>query len=228
MYYDIFHCKTGLSQLRKSIKTYFIYLFSNHLMAVVMKGIIFWDITPCIPLKVNWRFGGTCRPHLHGRIIRRARNQRESRWLGLFFDPEDGGDMFLRNVGWLSTDYTGAKNKNCNINIYGLFQLTLKQRLQNKNVPLKHSLPSTQHFSFRTLSMVPRNTADPPTRKVFLKTVLFNYLSPSYIILNKKFTNKSFGNAAQSIEQQSWRVLSGLHVPYATCWYSPVNSGRTI
>jgi hypothetical protein len=23
-----------------------------------------------------------------------------------FFDPEDGGDMFLRNVGWNSTDYT--------------------------------------------------------------------------------------------------------------------------
>jgi hypothetical protein len=23
-------------------------------------------------------------------------------WLGLFFDPEDGGDMFLRNAGWLS------------------------------------------------------------------------------------------------------------------------------
>jgi hypothetical protein len=22
------------------------------------------------------------------------------------FDPEDGGDMFLRNVGWHSTDYT--------------------------------------------------------------------------------------------------------------------------
>jgi hypothetical protein len=26
--------------------------------------------------------------------------------LCLFFYPEDGGDMFLRNVGWLSTDYT--------------------------------------------------------------------------------------------------------------------------
>jgi hypothetical protein len=26
--------------------------------------------------------------------------------LFLFFDPEDGGDMFLRNVGGLSTDYT--------------------------------------------------------------------------------------------------------------------------
>jgi hypothetical protein len=26
--------------------------------------------------------------------------------LGLVFDPEDGSDMFLRNVGCLSTDYT--------------------------------------------------------------------------------------------------------------------------
>jgi hypothetical protein len=25
--------------------------------------------------------------------------------LGLFFDPEDEGDMFLRNVGWLLTAY---------------------------------------------------------------------------------------------------------------------------
>jgi hypothetical protein len=26
--------------------------------------------------------------------------------LDLFFDPENGGEIFLRNVGWLSTDYT--------------------------------------------------------------------------------------------------------------------------
>jgi hypothetical protein len=26
-----------------------------------MKGSIFWDIRPCSPLKVNRRFGGTCR-----------------------------------------------------------------------------------------------------------------------------------------------------------------------
>jgi hypothetical protein len=26
--------------------------------------------------------------------------------LSLFFDHENGGDMFLRNIGWLSTDYT--------------------------------------------------------------------------------------------------------------------------
>jgi hypothetical protein len=25
----------------------------------------------------------------------------------LIFDPEDGGDMFLRKAGWLSTDYVG-------------------------------------------------------------------------------------------------------------------------
>jgi hypothetical protein len=32
----------------------------------------------------------------------------ESRAAGflLGFDPEDGGKMFLRNVGWLSMDYT--------------------------------------------------------------------------------------------------------------------------
>jgi hypothetical protein len=28
------------------------------LAAVVMKSTIFWDITPCSPLKVNRRFGG--------------------------------------------------------------------------------------------------------------------------------------------------------------------------
>jgi hypothetical protein len=26
--------------------------------------------------------------------------------LGLLFIPEDGGNMFLRNAGWLSPDYT--------------------------------------------------------------------------------------------------------------------------
>jgi hypothetical protein len=27
-------------------------------------------------------------------------------WLGLFFDPEGTGDIFFRNFGRLSTDYT--------------------------------------------------------------------------------------------------------------------------
>jgi hypothetical protein len=35
-----------------------------------MKSATFWDITPCSPLKVNLRFGGTYRLNLPGRISR--------------------------------------------------------------------------------------------------------------------------------------------------------------
>jgi hypothetical protein len=31
--------------------------------------------------------------------------------LCLFFNPEDEGDMFLRNVDWLSTDYTALYDR---------------------------------------------------------------------------------------------------------------------
>jgi hypothetical protein len=73
-----------------------------------MKSTVFWEIMLCSLLSVIQCFGETCRLRLQGRRISRARNQCESRWqaeLGLFFDPEDGGDMFLWNVGWLSVDY---------------------------------------------------------------------------------------------------------------------------
>jgi hypothetical protein len=43
-----------------------------------LNSIMFWDITPCSPLKVNRRFGETYRLHLQGKI-NRARYQRESR-----------------------------------------------------------------------------------------------------------------------------------------------------
>jgi hypothetical protein len=45
-----------------------------------MKSTIFWDITPCSPLKLNLLFGGTSRPHLQDRRKNRARNQNKSRW----------------------------------------------------------------------------------------------------------------------------------------------------
>jgi hypothetical protein len=51
----------------------------------------FRDITPCSPLKSQPTRLAT---YFHAGIF-----------LGLF-DPDDGGDMFLRNVAWLSTDYT--------------------------------------------------------------------------------------------------------------------------
>jgi hypothetical protein len=34
------------------------------------------------------------------------------------FDPEDEGDIFLRNVGWLSTDYTALYPKNSTVHKY--------------------------------------------------------------------------------------------------------------
>jgi hypothetical protein len=74
------------------------------LSVVVMKSSIFWDVTLCTLLKVNWRFGGTCCLHLQDQRISQARNWREAGSKhGLFFGPEDGCDMFLRNVSWLST-----------------------------------------------------------------------------------------------------------------------------
>jgi hypothetical protein len=58
------------------------------LRAVVMKSYVFWDITPCSPLEVNRRSGGTYRRAcFHTGFL-----------LGLFFDPEDLRDMFLQNV----------------------------------------------------------------------------------------------------------------------------------
>jgi hypothetical protein len=48
------------------------------LTAIVMKSSIFWDITPCSPLKVNRSFRGKCRFHFQNRS--QARNERERRW----------------------------------------------------------------------------------------------------------------------------------------------------
>jgi hypothetical protein len=56
-----------------------------------MKSAIFWDVTPCRPLKVNRRLA----TRFHAFFL-----------LALFLDPEDLGDIFLRNVACLSTDYT--------------------------------------------------------------------------------------------------------------------------
>jgi hypothetical protein len=68
---------------------------SEVLTAVVMESYILWDITPRSPLKVNRRFGALFDTWFHIGFL-----------LGLFFDPEDGGDMFLRNVGLLQMEYT--------------------------------------------------------------------------------------------------------------------------
>jgi hypothetical protein len=57
---------------------WFLYSFNIEQTESTLKSSIFWDITPCSPLKVNQRFGGTCRLQLQGQRISRARNQSES------------------------------------------------------------------------------------------------------------------------------------------------------
>jgi hypothetical protein len=71
------------------------------LTAVVMKTSIFWDIIPCSPLKANQIFEGTSLPSTESK---EKRNKRKILWQ-MGFDPEDGGDMLLWNVGWLPTDH---------------------------------------------------------------------------------------------------------------------------
>jgi hypothetical protein len=55
---------------------------------MVMKSYILWDISPCILLKDNRRFGGKYHILPYADFL-----------LGFFFDPEDGGDVVLKNVG---------------------------------------------------------------------------------------------------------------------------------
>jgi hypothetical protein len=78
--------------------------------AVVMKSSISWDITPCSTMKLNCRFAGTCRLHLQDRKTSQSRKQHEPGWhwflQSLLFYLEDGGDMFLWNVGWFWVYYT--------------------------------------------------------------------------------------------------------------------------
>jgi hypothetical protein len=72
---------------------------------LILKSMIIWVLTPSSSER-DRRFGGTY-SFIQGRRISQARNQQSmfglpptsaGYFLGLPFEPEDGGDMFLRNV----------------------------------------------------------------------------------------------------------------------------------
>jgi hypothetical protein len=81
-----------------------------------MKSYIFWDITPCSPWKVNRRFGAEP-----------SAFQLLSRWfLGrLFFNPEDGGDMFLKTLADLQGTTRGYIPENRTIQYKELSLISL-------------------------------------------------------------------------------------------------------
>jgi hypothetical protein len=78
-----------------------------------LKSSIFRDITNYSPVKVNRSCGGIHRL-LQGDFL-----------LGLLFDSEDGGSMFLRNNGWLSSDYMVSCPRRLNSSVYCLLGLRL-------------------------------------------------------------------------------------------------------
>jgi hypothetical protein len=88
--------------------------------AVVVKSTVLWDITPCSPLSVNRRFGGTYHLYLQGR---KNNFNKKPAWKHFFY-PEGEGDMYLRTVIWHSTDYTALYPRR----LYVLFILLLVTR----------------------------------------------------------------------------------------------------
>jgi hypothetical protein len=67
---------------------------------------VFWDKIPCSPVKTPHHFGGTYRLHLQRRRVSSACSLLHAGFLlGLLIDPEDGGDIFLRNIDFPLPDY---------------------------------------------------------------------------------------------------------------------------
>jgi hypothetical protein len=66
---------------------------------VTMNGTVSWDVPPCTP-EVHGRFGGKYCLHILSQKVSQARQRHchlllAGNLLGLLFDREDGGSMFL-------------------------------------------------------------------------------------------------------------------------------------
>lgn len=69
---------------------------TNH--GLVRKSSIIWDITTCIPVKVNRCFGRIYRLRLQGLLLHAGL------LVDLLLDPEYGSNIFLLKTGWLLPD----------------------------------------------------------------------------------------------------------------------------
>jgi hypothetical protein len=84
---------------------------------------VFWDRTPCSPAEVNQYFRATFHLHLPHWRVNQARNQHVA-GSKLCFNPEDGGDMFLHSVSWLSLDNMASYHRRQTTTAVGTFNHT--------------------------------------------------------------------------------------------------------
>jgi hypothetical protein len=92
-------------------KTLYIYVGFEVFTVVVMKSIIFWDMTPCSPLSSNRRFGGTYRLHLQGRRkVQQTNEQAGGRPTHCSVPAMRRGGL-LRGLGKKCRSGTGGRNK---------------------------------------------------------------------------------------------------------------------
>jgi hypothetical protein len=123
-------------------------------------------------------------PHVYGRRIRQARNQHEAVskhssgfLLGLFFDHEDGADMFLWNVGYfqLTTRSCASEGR------YILFLFFIPQKRFDKFSAREYAPPYSPHsvtypvsalklypeFDFQKYGHPTYSWLSPPTQKLY-------------------------------------------------------------
>jgi hypothetical protein len=107
-----FSLRPGKFQIGTSILTWPLsskYFSVHHSFIILSFDVIlssYWQHFKIL-LEVNWRLGRLCHFHLHSQGVSEAANQHGegskqntiSFLLGLFFDSENAGHMFVRNVG---------------------------------------------------------------------------------------------------------------------------------
>jgi hypothetical protein len=85
-------------------------------------------------------FEYACNGHFHSFSIYRA-----GFLFGLFFDAEDGRNMFLRNVGWLSADYAALYPRRHNLIIIAV---------RTSDSACKVNLKSHENIIYRLICIV--------------------------------------------------------------------------
>jgi hypothetical protein len=79
------------------------------LTAVTLKSTAFWDVTQCSLVGVYQRYGEMYWFHLQDQRVSQASSRKMPVCLfGLIFDPEDGGNTFLRNVDKFLPNYMAS------------------------------------------------------------------------------------------------------------------------